>query len=58
MFRYRHARVILCNVGEVYIIEHGLHILALEHAGMLIFSKCVLLASINTINKYCHALVI
>ena len=26
------ARVILCNVGEVYIFECGLYILALEHA--------------------------
>ena len=30
--------VILCNLGEVYIFQHGLFISALEHARMLILS--------------------
>ena len=51
IFQYRYA----CNVGEVYIFEHGLYISALEHARMLILSEYVLLASINTIYIYCHA---
>ena len=32
-----------------FLFEHGLYILALEHARMLILSNCLLLASINTI---------
>ena len=50
IFQYRRARVFLCNVGEVYIFEHGLYISALEHARMLILSNYVLLASNN--NNY------
>ena len=49
--------MILCNVGEVYIFEHGVYIAALEHARMLILSNYVILAMINTIYKYCHACV-
>ena len=58
LFHYRHAWVILCNFGYVYILEHGLYISALEHARLLILSSYVLLASLNTIHKYCHAWVI
>ena len=37
MFQYRYARVILCNVGEVIIFEHGRYIsdLEVEHIRML-----------------------
>ena len=55
MFEYRHAWLILCNVGEVYIFEHGRYISALEHTRMLILSSYILLACINTICKYYHA---
>ena len=48
-FQYCHARVILYNVEEVYIFEHGLFISALEHARRLILSDYVLLACTNTI---------
>ena len=58
MFRYRYARVILCNVGEVIIFEHGRYISAFEHIRMVIFSSNVLLACINTIYKHGHAWVI
>ena len=58
MFEYHHVSVILCNVGEVYILEHGLNISAFEHARMLILSNYVLLAFINTVYKYCHPWVI
>ena len=45
-----------CNVGVVYIFEHGLYITALEHSRMLILSNCnVLLALINTVYKHSHA---
>ena len=47
IFQYRYSRVILCSVGEVNIFEHGLYILALEHARMLILSNYVLLAFKN-----------
>ena len=47
--------LILCNVGEVYIFEHGLYISACENARKLILSDYVLPASVNTIYKYCHA---
>ena len=30
ILQYRHPQLILCNVGEVYIFEHGLCISALE----------------------------
>ena len=49
MFQYCHASAILCNVGEVglYIFDNGLHISALENAGMLnlssVFSKFLLI---------------
>ena len=38
IFKYRHARLILCNLGEVYMFKHGLYISSLEHARMLIGS--------------------
>ena len=41
--------MILCNVGEVYIFEHGCYISALEHARMLILTSYVLLACTNNI---------
>ena len=44
MFLYRYAQVILCNIGEVIIFEHGRYILAWEHIRMFIFSSYVLLA--------------
>ena len=46
-FQYRHARMILWNVGEACIIEYGLYISALEHVRMFILSDSVLLASHN-----------
>ena len=49
IFQHRHARLIHCNVGEVYIFEHGLYISALEHASMFILSDYVILPSINTV---------
>ena len=55
ILQYRHARLILCNEGEVFIFEHGLYISALEHATMLILISYVHLASVNKIYKYCHA---
>ena len=59
IFRYCYALVILCNVGEVIILEHGHYISALEHMlRMLIFSSYVLLLCINTNYKYGHAWVI
>ena len=33
MLQYRYARVILCNVGEVYIFELGCYISALDMVG-------------------------
>ena len=48
IFQYHHARLILCNVEEVYIFEDGLYI----SARMLIFSNYVLLASVNTVYIY------
>ena len=53
IFQYRHIPVTLGNVGEVYNFEHGLYISPLKHARLLILSSYVLLASINTIYKYC-----
>ena len=50
--------MILCNVGEVIIFEHWRYISALEHIRMIISSSYVLLACINTINKYGHVWVI
>ena len=35
--------------------KHRLHILASEHASLLILFKCLLLGSINSDQKYCHA---
>ena len=58
MFRYRYARVILYNVEEGIIFEHGRYISALEHTRMVIFSSCVLVAFINKIYKYGYAWVI
>ena len=58
IFQYRYARVILYHVGEVNIFEHGLYILTLEHARMVILSNYVVLESVNTIYKYCYAWVI
>ena len=49
--------MILHNVAEVCIPEHG-NISALTHARALILSNKVLVSSINTIYKYCYALVI
>ena len=49
MFQYRHAWVILCNVGEADIFERGRYISALGHVRMLTLSSYVLVASINTI---------
>ena len=51
IFQYHYASVILCNVGEVIIFEHGLYISALEHIRMLILSSYVLLECMNTIYK-------
>ena len=42
---------------EIYIFMHELFISALKHACILILSSYVL-ASINTVYKYCHAWVI
>ena len=47
--------MILCNVGAIDISELLLYISAVEHARILILSSYVFMASINTINKYCHA---
>ena len=58
IFQFCHARVILCNIGEVYIFEGGLYISVLEHPRMLSLGNNVLLESINTIYKYCHVWVI
>ena len=58
MFQYRYAWVILWDVGEVIIFEHGCYISALAHIRMLILSINVLLESKNTIYKYGHAWVI
>ena len=55
MFQHHYARVILCNVGEVIIFEHGCYIPALEHITMLILSIYVILACINIIYKYANA---
>ena len=46
------------NVGELYIFKHSLYILGLEHARMLILIKFVILVSIITIVKHCHACLI
>ena len=54
-FQYRNALMILGNVEEVIIFEHGCYISALGHTRMLISSIYVLLACINTIYKYGHA---
>ena len=43
MYKYCYARVILHNVGEVYILEHGCHISALTLARVLTLTKNVLL---------------
>ena len=51
-------QVILCSVGEVIIFEHGCYISALEHIWRLILNNYVLIACINTINKYGHGWVI
>ena len=50
--------MILRNVGDVIIFEHGRYISALEHTRMLILSSYVLPACINTIYKYGQAWVI
>ena len=42
IFQYRHARVILFSVGEIYIFESGLYI-----SRMFILSNYVLLAFIT-----------
>ena len=47
MFQHHYASVILCNVGEVIILEHGCYISALEHVRKLILSSYVLLECIN-----------
>ena len=55
IYQNPHARVIFCNVGEAYILGAWARS-ALEHARMLIIlSDSVLVASINTICKYCYA---
>ena len=51
MFPYRYALVILCNVGEVIIFEHGLYISGLECIRMLILSSFVLLAYYEILNN-------
>ena len=38
MFQYSYARVILCNVGEVSILQDGCYILGLEYIRMLILA--------------------
>ena len=52
MFQYCYTRVILCNVGEIIMFEHGCYISALEHDRMLILSSYVLLACTNATYKY------
>ena len=52
MLQYQYACVILCNVGEVIIFEHGLYISALEYTRML---SSHVLVCIYTIYKYGHA---
>ena len=39
IFQYHYARVILCNIGDVFIFEHGLYISALKHVRMLILER-------------------
>ena len=58
MFPDRYACVILCNIEEVIIFEHGCYISAFAHIRMLILRICVLLEYINTVYKYGHACVI
>ena len=58
MFQYCYARVILCNVGEVYIFELGYYYSGLGHVRVLILSSYVLLACINKTDNICHAWVI
>ena len=41
MFQYRHSKVILCNVGEDNIFEHGCYISALEHVRIYILGNYV-----------------
>ena len=48
IFQYHNARMILYDVGEVYIFEHGLYISTLEQARMVILSNYVILESVNT----------
>ena len=59
MFQYRYARVILCNVGKVYIFELKCYICAaFEHIRMLILSSYILLACLNKTDNSFHAWVI
>ena len=52
IYQYLHAKVILSNVGEVMIFNHGRFISALEHTTVVILRSYALLACINTIYIY------
>ena len=39
MLQYHCILVILCNVGEVYIFEHGRYVFGLEHIRVLVLSN-------------------
>ena len=54
MYKNCYARVILHNVGEIYILEHECHISALTHAWALVLSESILLLSMSTNFNYCH----
>ena len=58
LFRSCHARVILCKIGEIHILEQRLYISALEQARVLIIGRYVVLKVMNTFYKHYHALVI
>ena len=58
MFRSCLARVILCKVGDIHILEQRLYISALEQAWVSIIGTYVVLKVMNTFYKHYHALVI
>ena len=56
MYQYRYSGVIQCNLVDVIIFEHGCYIKTLGHIRISILSRYILLACIDTIYEYCHAL--
>ena len=59
MFQCRYARMILCNVGKVYIFELKWYIsAALGHVRVLILSSYILLTCLNKTDNSFHAWVI